>query len=131
VHLLVAKAKERTNGRQGSRRTVAGIADAGTRGAELMSGCALDVGLPDSAIGSAPGLDEVLTPTTWVAVSNLGHITRQRVGCERSVGGRIQSESMVGSMVWSATVTSSAESVPRSTSSRRRVLNASMVWAAW
>jgi hypothetical protein len=58
--------------------------------------------------------------------------TRQRrERSERSVGGRSHSDSTVGSMVRSATVTSSAERVSRSTWSRRRALNASTVLAAW
>jgi hypothetical protein len=44
---------------------------------------------------------------------------------------RSQSEARVGSMVWSTTASSSVERVSRSTWSRRRVENTSMVLAAW
>jgi hypothetical protein len=45
--------------------------------------------------------------------------------------GRSQHEIWVGSIVWATTATSSADRVSRSISSRRRVLNASIVLAAW
>jgi hypothetical protein len=49
---------------------------------------------------------------------------------ERSAGGRNHKDALVGSMVWSTTATSSAQRVSRSTSSRSRALNASIVLAA-
>jgi hypothetical protein len=48
----------------------------------------------------------------------------------RSVEARSQSDALVGCIVWLTTASSSADSVSRSISSRRRALNAAIVWAA-
>ena len=52
-------------------------------------------------------------------------------GCPaRAAGGRSQSETLVGSMVWSTTASSSAETVSRSICSWSRALKASIVLVA-
>jgi hypothetical protein len=48
----------------------------------------------------------------------------------RSVEARSQSDALVGCIVWLTTASNSADSVSRSISSRRRALNAAIVWAA-
>ena len=45
-------------------------------------------------------------------------------------GDRSHSDALVGCMVWSTAASSSADNVSKSTSSRRRALNLSMVLAA-
>ena len=80
-------------------------------------------------VGTRPG-GQPMTATPSVDPA-AGHLRQRLERPERSADGRSHSDSRVGSMVRSATATSSAARVSRSTWSRRRALNASMVLAAW
>jgi hypothetical protein len=59
-----------------------------------------------------------------------GRASLRMVPEEACAEGRSQIETWVGSMVWSTTASSSADSVSRSSSARSRALKASMVLAA-